>query len=286
MEKRRYGRTGHMSSVAVLGCAGLGSISQPDADAAIEKALAAGVNHFDVAPSYGHAEDRLGPWMPRIRKQIFLACKTEERGREGAAVGMRASLKRLQTESFDLYQLHAITKMEELDAVTAQGGALEAFVEARKEGLTRFLGITGHGFDSPAIFIEALKRFNFDTVMFPVNFIQFGNPTYRRNAIELLRICKAQDVGVEIIKSIARGPWGDMTQAYDTWYQPLDDIDMIQKGVDFVLSQEVTGLCTAGDTRILPFVLRACENYTPLSAEIQEGLISLAPGYTPLFVPV
>jgi len=182
METRRFGRTGHMSTVAIFGAAAFGQISQADADKVMEMVIEAGVNHIDVAPSYGQAEIRIGPWMPRERGRFFLGCKTMERTKEAAWKELRESLKRLQTETFDLYQCHAITTMEELDAVTMAGGALEAFEEARREGLTQFIGITGHGVNAPQIYLEALRRFDFDSALFPLNFVQMANPQYREPA--------------------------------------------------------------------------------------------------------
>ena len=283
METRRFGRSGHMSTVAIFGAAALSQVTQAEADAAMEQVIAAGVNHIDVAPSYGIAEERLGPWMPRERDRFFLGCKTMERTKAGAAAEMRRSLERLQVESFDLYQIHAITSFEELDSVTRPGGALEAIVEACQAGLTRFIGITGHGVQSPAIFLEALRRFDFDSVLFPINFVQYANPVFRQNAEELLRQCSARDVGTMIIKSITSRPWGERTKTYNTWYLPFDDLEHIQQAVNFVLSQPVTGLCTAGDIRLLPLVLQACENFTPMAVAEQEALIASASEYEPLF---
>jgi len=266
-----------MSTVAIFGAAAFWEKSQIEADAAMEKVIAAGVNHIDVAPSYGVAEARLGPWMAKERKRFFLGCKTMERTKPGAAAELRRSLERLQVDAFDLFQIHAVTNMAELDAATGPGGALEAILEARDEGLTRFVGITGHGVDSPTVFLEALRRFDFDTVLFPLNFVQYANPVYRRNAEALLRECRARDVGVMIIKAIASGPWGAKFHThYTVGYAPWDTPDRIQPAVNFVLSQEVTGLCTAGDTRLLPLILHACENYTRLDAEAQAALIRYA----------
>jgi predicted aldo/keto reductase-like oxidoreductase len=269
--------------VAIFGAAALWEVDQAEADEVMEQVIAAGVNHIDVAPSYGIAEQRLGPWLGRERERFFVGCKTMERSKAGAALELRQSLERLQIDHFDLYQLHAITSLEELDEVTRPGGALEAVIEARDAGLTRSIGITGHGVDSPAVFIEALRRFDFDSVLFPLNFVQYANPTYRRNSEELLRQCRAKDVGTMIIKSITKGPWGEQTKTHNTWYQPFTDAEHIQQAVNFVLSQDVTGLCTAGDTRLLPLVLRACENYTALSESEQETLIATAEVYEPLF---
>ena len=283
METRRFGRTGHMSTVAIFGAAAFSEISQEDADTVMERVIEAGVNHIDVAPSYGQAELRIGPWMPHERGRFFLGCKTMERTKEGAWREMHESLKRLQTETFDLYQCHAITSMEELDAVTMKGGALEAFVQARQEGLTRFLGITGHGAQTPQIFLEALRRFDFDSVLFPLNFVQMANPEYRRSAEELIAACKAKDVGMMVIKMITKGPWGEKQHTATTWYEPFEEMDQIQNGVNFALSYDVTGICTAADTRILPLVLQACENFTRLSKDEIEEMIKSGERYEPLF---
>ena len=284
MEKRRFGRTEHRSSVAIFGAAGLGDSSQELADRVIQSALDAGINHFDVAPSYGLAEQRVGPWMPKIREEVFLGCKTMERTKVGAAAEMRRSLDLLQTSNFDLYQLHAVTKMDDLDQITAPGGALEAVIEARGAGLTRFIGITGHGLESPNVFLEALRRFDFDSVLFPINFILFANRDYRAKAEELIQVCRQRDVGTMIIKSVTRGPWGDQPKNYKTWYQPFDSIKHIQPAVDFVLSLDITGLCTVGDPDVLPIVLHACENYNPMSVTDQDTLIDTASAYDELFM--
>ena len=201
----------------------------------------------------------------------------------GAEVELRQSLERLKIDRFDLYQIHAITSLEELDEVTRSGGALEALIEARDVGLIDYIGITGHGVDVPAIFLEALGRYDFDSVLFPINFVQYANSTYRKDTEELLQQCRVKDVGTMVIKSIAKGPWGEQTKTHDTWYQPFTDADQIQQAVDFVLSQDVTGLCTAGDTKVLPLVLRACENFTALTKGEQEALIDTVAEFEPLF---
>ena len=283
MEKRRFGRTGHMSTIAIFGGAAFGQISQEDADKVIEQVIQAGINHIDIAPSYGQAEERVGPWMPRIRSQFFLGCKTMERTREGAWNEMQRSLKRLQTETFDLYQCHAITTMEELDAITMKGGALEAFVEARQRGLIQFIGITGHGADAPQIYLEALRRFDFDSVLFPLNFVQMANPEFRTYTEELIATCKAKDVGTMIIKAITKGPWGERPHTATTWYEPFDKMDDIQRALNFALSYDVTGFCTAGDTKILPMVLKACENFKRLGSSELEEMIKSGNQYEPLF---
>lgn len=283
METRKFGRTGHMSTIAIFGAAAFWQISQADADKVVEQVIEAGINHIDVAPSYGEAEERVGPWMPRERKRFFLGCKTLERTKKGAWNEMQQSLRRLQTESFDLYQCHAITSMDELDSVTMKGGALEAFEQARREGLTRYIGITGHGVDTPKIYLEALRRFDFDTMLFPLNFVQMANPEYRKYTEELVATCKTKDVGTMIIKTITKAPWGERPHTANTWYEPFDRQDEIQNAVNFALSYDVTGLCTAGDTRILPMVLKACENFTRLSPSQLEEMIESGKQHEPLF---
>jgi aryl-alcohol dehydrogenase-like predicted oxidoreductase len=283
MEKRRFGRTGHESTVAIFGAAAFWQIGQKEADRVMEMVIEAGINHIDIAPSYGQAELRVGPWMKTERKRFFLGCKTTERTKEGAMREMQESLTRLNTDSFDLYQCHAITTMDELDAIFAKGGAMEAMQAVREQGLTKYIGITGHGVDAPKIYLEALRRFDFDSVLFPLNFVQMAMPEYRSAAEELISVCKAKDVGTMIIKSITKGPWGEKPKTATTWYEPFDKMDEIQRGVDFVLSHDVTGVCTAGDINILPMVIQACENFKPLASEEREAMIESGSQFEALF---
>lgn len=283
METRRFGRSGHLSTLAIFGAAAFYQVEQAVADQAMQTVIEYGVNHIDVAPSYGVAEERLAPWMAKERQRFFLGCKTTERTREGASAELGRSLKRLGVEYFDLYQIHAVTSLDELDQVTRPGGALEAILAARQAGLTRYIGITGHGVQSPQVFLEALRRFDFDSVLFPVNFIQYANPVYRQAAEELLRQCRLKDVGVMAIKSIAQRPWGEQPKNRATWYQPFSDPQAIQSAVNFVLSQDVSGVCTAGDVGLLPLVLQACQDYTPMSRAEQQNLIRSAAACEPLF---
>jgi predicted aldo/keto reductase-like oxidoreductase len=173
--------------------------------------------------------------------------------------------------------------MEQLDAVTMKGGALEAFVQAREEGLTKFLGITGHGVNAPEIYLEALRRFDFDSVLFPLNFVQMANPEFRKYAEELVTTCKAKDVATMVIKSITKGPWGEKQHTATTWYEPFYNMDDIQKGVNFALSYEVSGICTAGDTRVLPLMLEACKNFSQLNKAEMEEMIESGRQYEALF---
>ncbi len=284
MQKRRLGRTGHMSSFVIYGGAALGNATQEEAEIALMMALAAGVNHIDIAPSYGHAESLVGPWLEDHRDKFFLGCKTGERKRDGAWRELEQSLKNLRTDKLELHQLHAVTTFEALDAAFAPGGAIEVLQEAKDQGLTKYLGITGHGMDAPAIYIQALERFDFDTVMFPINPVLYARPEYRRNAEKLLEMCVARDVGVMVIKSIAKQPWGDLERTYNTWYVPYDEQEAIEMGVRFALSQPgVTGIPAAGDTRLLPMVLQAAQQYQPLDAPDQESLIGQSAGLETIF---
>lgn len=283
MKTRKFGRTGHESTLAIFGAAAFYEISQEQADRTMELVIASGINHIDVAPSYGQAEERLGPWLAKERKRFFLGCKTTERTRDGAYQELMRSLTRLQVSTFDLYQLHAVGSIEELDQITQTGGALEAVIEAREEGLVKFIGITGHGLHVPKVFLEALNRFDFDSVLFPLNFILYANADYRHQAKQLLTLCSQRDVGIMTIKSIARGPWGKKPKKNTTWYEPFVNQEWIQKAVDFTLSQPITGICTAADVGVLPLVVEACENFTAYSQSEQMELIAQAGEFEPLF---
>ena len=283
MQTRRFGRTGHQSTIAIFGAFAISQGTQEQANAIMELVIESGVNHIDIAPSYGISEEHLSPWMDTHRDQFFLGCKTMERDKEGALAEMQRSLERLHIDHFDLYQIHAIETLEELDKATRRGGALEGMIAARESGLTRHIGITGHGVDSPAIFLEALRRYDFDSVLFPVNFIQYANPYFRENAEELLRQCRVKDVGTMIIKSITRSPWNERPKTHITWYEPFTDAEDVQNAINFALSQDITGICTAGDPQVLPAVLQACQNFSPLSIEEQQALIATADQYQPLF---
>ena len=259
METRRLGRLGHRSSVLIFGGASLAEVGQDEADRSISAALEAGINHVDTAADYGDSELRLGAWMPRIRDRIFLATKTGDRDAGTAYDSIRRSLDRLQTDHVDLIQLHAVGNIDELDSVTRTGGALEGATRARDEGLVRGIGITGHGAGVAAIHLEACRRFPFDTVLTPYNFVLARDARFRRDFDALIEQATADDVGVMVIKSIARNNWrADAPHVYHTWYEPLDDQASIDAAVTFVLDRrEIVGLATAGDVRLLPLIIEA-----------------------------
>ena len=273
MEKRRLGRTGHESTVVTFGTAGIGRVSQEVADRAVEQVLEHGVNHIDIAPTYGEAMERMAPWMPKLRDSMFLGAKTRERTRELAGANIESCMSRLGVESFDLFQLHSVGTMEDLDKVTGSGGALEALVELRERGLTRWLGITGHGPDAPRVHLEALRRFDFDTVMFPLNATLYRNAEYREHAEELLSVANQRDVGIHTIKMLARGGWGDRDREHTTWYDPHREQSEIDSALWWLLSQPMHTAPSVGDVELLPRALDAAQRFSPLSNDDQEAVV-------------
>jgi len=285
MEYRRLGRLDHRSSVLLYGAAALASVEQEVADRSIQEALDAGINHFDVAASYGDAELRLGPWMPRIRDRIFLATKTGERSADAAWSQINASLERLHTERLDLLQLHAVGDLEDLDRAVGPGGALEAATRAVEEGLVGAVGITGHGAEAPAVHLEALRRFPFATVLTPLNPVLWRDGDYRASYEALAEEVHRQDAGLMIIKTISRRNWPDGPEGapYTTWYEPLDDEGRIRAAVSWVLAhKEITGLATAGDIHLLGATIAAEQNR--ITAEEAEAVLSDDPAYSSPFV--
>jgi len=290
MERRRLGRLGHESSVILYGGAALGAVDQDTADRSIQEALDGGINHFDVAASYGDAELRLGPWMSKIRDRIFLATKTGLRERDAAWAQINASLERLQTDHVDLLQLHGVGDLEDLDRATGKGGALEAAVRAQEEGLVGAVGITGHGPKAPATHLEALRRFPFATVLTPLNVVLAQDPAYLADYEALVDEIRLQDAGLMIIKTIARRNWPGVVagepvgdQDYTTWYQPLEEQERITAAVSWVLAhEEVTGLAAAGDVRLLGSILRAERERVPVDSAVAQ--LSGVEGYSSPFV--
>jgi aryl-alcohol dehydrogenase-like predicted oxidoreductase len=262
VQTRRLGRTGHQSSLAVFGAAALWDADSETAARVFGAALEAGVNHLDVAPRYGRAQELLGPLIPSVRDRLFVACKTQRRDPSGVRAHLEESLRVLQCDRFDLYQMHAVTDLAELDA---RDGAVDALLQARDEGLCRYVGITGHDLTAPATHAEALRRYDLDTVMFPVNPRLWADPTYRGDAEALLEEASGRDVGVMVIKAAAARPWGDRPHTAGTWYEPYTTADEVERGVRFALSVPgVHAFCTPGDTGVLATALVAAENFTPL----------------------
>ena len=284
IEKRPFGRTGHDSTVTVFGGAAfMNGATQAQADATLEVLLKYGVNHIDTAPRYGVSELRIGPWMRAHRKQFFLATKTGERDYQSARDGIRRSLERLQVDHVDLLQLHSMAHPDDWDQVFGAHGALEAVVEAREEGLTRFIGITGHSWTIAAMHRRSLEQFDFDSVLMPLNFLMYENERYRRGFEAVIALCKQRNVAVQTIKSIARGPWGITPKNRDTWYQPLEEQADIDRAIHWVMGRGDVFINTAGDRDLLPMVLDAASRFErrPDDAAMREMMA--ARGVTSLF---
>ena len=239
---------------------------------AFADALSAGVNHLDVAPQYGRAQELLGPSIAPVRDGLFVACKTLRHSRDGVRAQLEDSLRLLQCDHFDLYQLHAVTSVAELDA---RAGAVEAIVQARDEGLCRWIGITGHDLTAPAAHLEALHRYDFDTVMFPVNPRLWADDTYRRAAEALLDEAGGRDVGVMAIKAAAARPWGTRPHTSATWYEPYTGRAELTGSISFSLSVPgVHCICTPGDRDLLPLVLEIVNEFEPQSAPGNAAAVS------------
>jgi aryl-alcohol dehydrogenase-like predicted oxidoreductase len=261
IERRPFGRTGHLSSATLFGAAALARAGQAEADRALEVLLQYGVNHIDTAARYGDSELRIGAWMPRHRKDFFLATKTGERRRAGARDSIHRSLERLRVDNVDLIQLHSLAHPDEWEQAMGPGGALEAAVEAREQGLVRFIGVTGHGWTIAAMHKRSLARFDFDSVLLPFNFFMAQSERYRQNFEEVLGICRERNVAVQVIKSIARGPWATTDRTRTTWYQPLEDQADIDRAVHWALGAPGVFLNTVGDLGLLPKVLDAASRF-------------------------
>lgn len=276
MEKRRFGRTGHMSSIMIFGSVGLWSQDFAVTDRTLTRLFEHGVNHIDVAPQYGNAQRLVGAWLEPRRDLFFLNCKTLERTRDGVWKDLENSLRLLHTDTIDLHQFHAVSSMEILDEISAKGGAMEAFQAAKDQGIVRFLGITSHGMAAPAVEIAALERFDLDAVMFPLNPRLYADADYRRDAERLLQIAQDRDLAVMVIKSAAKGAWhADEPRLPSPWYRPHETYEEILAGLRFALSQPgVAAAPSVGNIDLTPLFLQAAENFTPMSPEEQAALIA------------
>jgi aryl-alcohol dehydrogenase-like predicted oxidoreductase len=280
---------GRENSVLIFGGAALGEATEEAADAAMQQALDAGVDHFDTAADYGESEVHYGRWMPEIRDRIFLSTKTGDRERDAARRSIERSLERLRVDYVDLIQLHAVCDPEDLDRATGPGGALEAAIQAKEEGLVGAVGITGHGHEAPATHLEALSRYPFDTVLTPWNYILSTDEDYRRDYEALVGEIERQDAGLMTIKTVSRRNWpeGDpqRDQRYTTWYEPFDQREYVDAAVSFVLSYpEITGIAMVGDVTLVPMMLEAEGRRT--SREEAEKVLAAAPDHSSPFISV
>ena len=284
IDRARFGRTEHQSSRTIFGAAALSRVSQEVADRTLEVLLRHGVNHIDTAASYGDAEIRIRPWLKREPGRFFLATKTDARTRNEAREQLHRSLDRLGADHVDLWQLHNLADPIEWDIALSPGGVIEAAIEARSQGLVRFIGVTGHGAQIAANHRRSLERFDFDSVLLPYNFVTMQLPYYAENFEALVSTCAERNVGVQTIKSIALGPWRGREHTRVTWYEPLEDQADIDRAVWWVLGRPGVFLNTAGDVDLLPRVLDAAERFEKRPADAEMATMLERAGTQPLFV--
>ncbi len=279
-----FGRTRHLSARTIFGAAAFWETPQRDVDATMGLILQNGINHVDTASSYGQSEKLLGDWIRRHGKQFFLATKTGERTKRAAYDQIRRSLDLLHVPQVDLIQLHALHEEADWQTAFAPDGVIEAVVQAREEGLTRFIGVTGHGVPVPTFHLRSLEKFDFDSVLLPYNHVMMQNPLYAENFNKLLAVCKERDVAVQTIKGVTRSPWNDVTQDRTTWYRPLEEQGDIDLAVHWIFGNEQVFLNTAGDINILPRILDAAHRFETRPSDEQMSQLSERLKMEPLFV--
>lgn len=279
MEQRQLGSTGRFLSIIGFGGILVTDATTAEAAERVGMAIDGGVNYFDVAPSYGNAEEMLGPALFPYRERVFLACKTGKRDREGAAAELRQSLQRLRTDRFDLYQLHSLSKLEDVERAFGPGGAMEAFLEARDAGLVRFLGFSAHSAEAA---LDALARFPFDSVLFPVNYVTWNEAGFGPQILD-----KAREIGAGrlALKAMARGPLpeGESRRWSKCWYTPLDDPAEAALALRWTLSQDITAAIPPGEWPLFQIALRTAQSFTPLGADEAAEAQRRARGEQPLF---
>lgn len=284
IEKKLFGRTGHMSSRVLFGAAALGNVTQQEADQTYELLKKYDINHIDTAHSYGDAELRIGPWMKRDRASFFLATKTDKRTKKEAMQELHQSLEKLQTDHIDLWQFHLLVDEQQWEIAMGEGGVLEAAIEAKQQGLIKHIGVTGHGLGAPRAHYRSLMKYDFDSVLFPYNYTMMHNPQYSSDVNQLMELCKQRSVAVQTIKALTRGPVGEAVNPFATWYEPLTDPKAIATAVGWVLKNPDVFLNSVGDITLLPTLLeKASEPFLVPSDEEMEALVS-EQGMKPLFV--
>ena len=283
--KQPFGATGQMSTRTIFGGFAFFQATQEDADRTLDLLLEYGVNHIDTAISYGNSEDLIGPWMDRHRQDFFLATKTDERSYKGAWQQMRRSLERLHVDHVDLIQLHNLVDRAEWDTAMAPGGALEAVIEAREQGLTRFIGVTGHGFSAPTMHRRSLERFDFDSVLFPYNYLLYRQPAYAASVDALLAACRERNVAVQTIKAMGARWWDVQPADCNTGYRPISEPADVARAANWVLAEPGVFLNTTGDLRVLPSLFDAVTRLTgrPSDDEMDEMVarLDMAPLWDP-----
>ena len=284
IEKLPFGRSGHMSTRTIFGAASLGSVTQEEADRTLEVLLQYGINHIDVASNYGDAEVRIKPWLAQYRSQFYVATKADQRTAQAAKEELHRSLERMGIDYVDLWQLHSLADPIEWDVALSPGGAIDAAIEARQQGLIRAIGVTGHGLQIAATLRRSLERFDFDTVLLPYNYVTMQSPYYAENFNALAATCQQRNVAVQTIKSLAYRPWMGRKHVHSTWYEPLEDQQDIDMAVWWVLKRPGIFLMTTGDINLLPKVLDAASRFSAgPSDEAMQAMVNRL-HMEPLFV--
>jgi aryl-alcohol dehydrogenase-like predicted oxidoreductase len=280
MEQRKLGKTGRRLSIVGFGGIIVMNETEESASQLVSQAIDRGINYFDVAPSYGNAEYKLGPALEPYRQDVFLACKTQQRTAAGAAGELKRSLENLRTDHFDLYQFHAVTTMDDVDTIMGKGGALEAFLDAREKGLIKHIGFSAHGEDAA---LTMLDRFQFDTILYPVNWVMWNQGSFGPGVIQ-----KAQEQGLGILalKTLALQPWpaGEPKKWPKCWYQPVDTPEQVLPAMCFTLDQGVTAAVSPSHAELLWMMCDAAPNVRPLSPTEEAALTAKSADYKPLFV--
>lgn len=280
LEKRSLGKTGEMLSVIGFGGITVMNSTPENASLIVGEAIDKGINYFDVAPSYGDAELKLGPALEPYRKNVFLACKTGERSRDGSRKELEQSLKNMRTDHFDLYQLHAVTTMKDVETIFAKGGAIETFREARDQGKVRFLGFSAHSVEAA---LSLMDRFDFDTILFPVNYVIWNAGNFGSQALEK---AKEKNMGILALKAMAKGPWkqdADKTRFPKCWYEPLTNDEEILTGLRFTLSHPVTSLIPPGEEVLFRKAVALSDRLKPLNEEEVKTVKEKGLSGNPLF---
>jgi aryl-alcohol dehydrogenase-like predicted oxidoreductase len=279
-----FGGTGHDSTRTIFGAAALWGASEEEGERTLRLLLERGINHIDTAASYGRSERRVGAWLPQHRDRFFLATKTNERTYTGAKAQFEHSLERLRTDHVDLLQLHNLVDEGEWATALGPGGALEYAIEAREQGLARFIGVTGHGVTVAAMHLRSLERFPFDSVLLPYNFVMMRNAAYAADFERLARVCAERGVAMQTIKSLTLGPWNDKEHTHGTWYEPLIEQADIDRAVHWVLGRPGMFLNTSGDLTLLPKIVDAAERFERRPRDTEMDEMARTRGMAPLFV--
>lgn len=284
IRKQQFGSTEHESTVTLFGAAALGSVTQEEADSTMNLLMEYGVNHIDTAASYGESELRLGPWMKKHRDKFFLATKTGQRTYSDARDEFQKSLKRLRVANVDLLQIHNLVHPDDWDKAMSENGALKAVIEAKDAGLTKHIGVTGHGLLAATMHKRSLEIYEFDSVLLPWNYVLYKNSRYRTDFETLAEMCKDRGIALQTIKSITRGPWAQIPRNRTTWYEPLESQENIDLAVSWIIGQEDVFLNTAGDIHLLPKVLKAASSHSEKPSDEEMNRLVMERKMTSLFV--